>query len=368
MDFLNLTQTEWQQIGISALILAASLVLTRPVLNFLLNKVISRLTRITRSNLDDDIVQALHLPLYWLVVLVIAEAAVARLDFLDSTIREYRDSFFYISYALLILVACWRLVNAVANWYQNRPAGPGQRLINTNVMPLARQVVLLLLVVLVGISVLGHFEIEVGGLVATLGIGSLAVALAAQAALSDTISGFVIMIDQPFRIGHRIEILDIEAWGDVVDIGLRSTRILTPDNRMVIIPNSVIAKSLVVNRTDPHPEYRITTNVGVTYGADLEEVRQTLINAVRGLEGVSQDHPVEALFLEFGDSSLNFEVRWWIETYQDIYIIFDRVNTAVYNGLASAGIAIPFPQRDLHHKLDPGTAAQLSRAFGQASG
>ncbi len=368
MELLNLNPEEWQQIGISALILAAALVLTRPVLNFLLNRVISRLTSLTRSRLDDAIIKALDMPLYWLVVLAAADAAVSRLAFLDSTIHQYKEDVFYLGYALLLLVACWGLVNAVADWYQNRSAEPGQRLINTNVMPLVRQVILLLLVVLAGISVLGHFEIEVGGLVATLGIGSLAVALAAQAALSDTISGFLIMIDQPFRIGHRIEILDIDAWGDVMDIGLRSTRILTPDNRMVIIPNSVIAKSLVVNRTDPHPEYRITTAVGVAYGADLEAVRKTLIDAVRGLEGVSPDHPVEALFLEFGDSSLNFEIRWWIETYQDIYIIFDRVNTAVYKALATNGIEIPFPQRDLHHKLDPGTAAQLSKAFGQISG
>jgi small-conductance mechanosensitive channel len=361
MDF---TPYQWQQIGISVGILLAAFLLARPLINFLLNQVAGRLTRLTRTELDDVLVEALRLPLYWLVVLVAAEAAITRLEFLSSTIRQHKDGTFYVLYATLALVAGWRLVNMLTDWYQRRPKRQQPSLIDDQLLPFVRRLVLLVLVVLIAISVLGYFQIEVGGLVATLGIGSLAVALAAQAALSDTISGFLIMIDQPYRIGDRIEILDIDTWGDVRDIGLRSTRILTPDNRMVIIPNSVIAKSLVVNRTSPNPEYRIKTGVGVAYGSDVEAVRQTLVKAVRGLEGISGQHPVEALLVEFGDSSLNFELRWWIGTYQDIYIVFDRVNTAVYNALAAARIEIPFPQRDVHHKLDSGDAAEFARAFG----
>ena len=85
----------------------------------------------------------------------------------------------------------------------------------------------------------------------------LAVALAAQETLSDIISGFMIMLDQPFTIGDRVEIQDIDTWGDVEEIGLRSTRILTRDNRMVTVPNSVIGKGLVVNYSDPSTVYRV---------------------------------------------------------------------------------------------------------------
>ncbi len=116
-------------------------------------------------------------------------------------------------------------------------------------MPFVSRVALILLTVLGGIILLDHFNVEVSGLVATLGIGSLAIALAAQAALADTISGFIIMFDRPYRIGDRIEILELDTWGDVTDIGLRSTRIRTRDNRMAVVPNSVIAKNMVVNIT-----------------------------------------------------------------------------------------------------------------------
>ena len=190
-------------------------------------------------------------------------------------------------------------------------------------------------------------------MVATLGIGSLAIALAAQATLSDTISGFVIMVDRPFRIGDRIEIQDLDTWGDVVDIGLRSTRIRTRDNRMVIVPNSVIGKSLIVNHSFPDTQYRIQIHVGVAYGTDIEEARKVLIEAVSKVEGVLSDHPVEALFLEFGDYALIFRVRWWLDSYVDTRRMFDSVNTAMYNALNEAGIEMPFPQRVVSHKVDP---------------
>jgi small-conductance mechanosensitive channel len=229
-------------------------------------------------------------------------------------------------------------------------------------MPFFRRIVLIILSIVILITLLGRFEVNVSALVTTLGIGSLAIALAAQAALEDTISGFLIMIDRPFRIGDRIEILDLDTWGDVIDIGLRSSRIRTRDNRTVIVPNSVIGKSLVVNHSYPEPVYRIQVHVGVAYGTDLELARQTMIEAVRGVEGVmpEPDRPIEALFLEFGDSALIFRVRWWIESYVDTRRMFDKVNTAMYNALNQAGIEVPFPQRDVWHRVTPHDAAQIA--------
>ena len=123
---------------------------------------------------------------------------------------------------------------------------------------------------------------------------------------------------------------------------------------MVIVPNSIISKSLVVNHAYPNTEYRIQIHIGVAYGTDLEFARKTLVDAVREVEGVMPHRPVEALFLEFGDSALIFRVRWWLETYVDTRRMFDRVNTAMYNALNGAGIEIPFPQQDLNVRLAGG--------------
>jgi small-conductance mechanosensitive channel len=350
MNFLGLTGQEWLEIGISFGMVLVALILTRPILSFILDRIFSRFTNWTESNLDDVIVNALRPPLYWLVVIIVAQQAFYRLDFPSEDLFAITEDLFFIFFALLVLVTLWRLISQISEWYTAEIAPSTDTTLDEQIVPFIRRVLLILLVALVIIIVLGHFEVEISGLVATLGIGSLAIALAAQAALSDTISGFMIMVDQPFRIGDRIEITELDTWGDVVDIGLRSTRIRTRDNRMVIIPNSIIAKSLVVNHAYPDVEYRIENHIGVAYGTDLEFARKTIVDAVRKVEGVLQHHPVEALFLEFGDSALIFRVRWWIETYVDTRRMFDKVNTAVYHALEEAGIEIPFPAIDIRQR------------------
>ncbi|MCP5097981.1 MAG: mechanosensitive ion channel, partial [Chloroflexi bacterium] len=136
-------------------------------------------------------------------------------------------------------------------------------------------------------------------------------------------------------------------WGDVTNIGLRSTRILTRDHRTVTVPNSVIGKGLIVNYSMPNTKYRVQTDVGVAYGTDIEFARQVMIDAIKQEDWVMQNERIEALFLQFGDSSLNFTVRCWIEHYVETRRIIDKMNTALYHALNENNIEIPFPQRDV---------------------
>ena len=138
-----------------------------------------------------------------------AEAALKRLDFLTAGYDVQISNVTFLLYSLLITATLWRMITTLTNWYSTEVAAKTDTPIDDQMVPFVRRILLILLVVIMGIVVLGHFEIEISGLVTTLGIGSLAVALAAQAALSDTISGFIIMIDRPFRIGDRIEILEL---------------------------------------------------------------------------------------------------------------------------------------------------------------
>jgi MscS family membrane protein len=363
MPFLNLTQTEWEQIGISAGILIAALILGRPLLTFILDKIIGRISGATQNTLDNKLLEAVRPPLYWLVIILALDFGLGRLDFLMGQYEDLIDIATYLIYSTLILVSLWRVINAIAEWYLQEVAAQTETPLDNQMVPFIRRIALILLVVIAGIIILGHFEVEIGGLVATLGVGSLAVALAAQAALSDTISGFLIMIDRPFRIGDRIEILELDTWGDVEDIGLRSTRIRTRDNRMVIVPNSVISKSLVVNYAYPNSEYRNQIHIGVAYGTDIEFARSTLVEAVKKVEGVDPDRTVEALFLEFGDSALIFRVRWWLNSYADTRRMFDKVNTAMYNALRGAGIETPFPQREIYLKMNDTEAEQFRKVL-----
>lgn len=350
--FLGLTADQWGELGISVLMVLATIVIGRWLILLVVDQGIRRLVRKSENSLDDAILDALRTPLFWLLVVFVTDLAVQRLDFIPLSWEPWLTNTFYILYLTTGFFLAARLIHNIFIWYDTNMALRTESELDEQLMPFFRRIALLILGTIGLIMLLSHFEIDVSALVTTLGIASLAIALAAQSTLADTISGFVIMMDRPFRIGDRIEIQALNTWGDVVDIGLRSSRIRTRDNRMVIVPNSVIGKSLVVNHAYPDSQYRIQIHLGIAYGSDLETARQIMVAAVQEVEGVLPDYPVEALFLTFGDSALQFRVRWWLESYEDTRRMFDRVNSALYHALDEAGIELPFPQQTVHHKFE----------------
>ena len=346
----GLTTGQWLDIGISGLILLVVLLLGRFIISFLLEKVLFQVTKRTKNTLDNQILQASRLPAYLLAVVLALNASLARLDFLPQEWDLWVSEGFYVLYFLVGFIFAWRLVTHIFSWLNDEVSLKTDATLDEQLFPFFQRVILILLSAIAIITILSHFDINITAMVTTLGIGSLAVALAAQNTLEDTINGFMIMLDRPYRIGDRIELLDLATWGDVVDIGLRSTRIRTRDNRMVVVPNSQIGKSMVVNYAYPNDQYRLQIHVGIAYGSDLERAREVMVNAVRDVEGVLSDRPVEALFLEFGDSALIFRVRWWLESYVDTRRMFDRVNSSLYKALQKENIQLPFPQLEVHMK------------------
>jgi len=356
--FIGLEAQDWLDLGISLLIVAATLTLGRWVIRIFLDQIVRRITQRSDTKLDDVLIGALRWPLYGLSVVFATQIALARLDFTPTSWDAGLDDIFYVLYGAVIFIFIWRVVVDLFSWYGREIAYRTETDLDEQLMPFVQRITVILLWLIGIITLLGHFDIDVTAMVTTLGIGSLAIALAAKETLADMIAGFSIMIDRPFRIGDRIQIQDLATWGDVIDIGMRSSRIRTRDNRMVIIPNSVLTKSLIVNYSYPDTKYRIQIHVGVAYGSDLELARSTMIEAVRNVDGVLPDQKVEALFLEFGPSDLVFRVRWWLDSYADTRRMFDRVNSALYDALNAAGIEIPFPQLDIRRRSDTGNAIQ----------
>ncbi len=361
MQFLSLTVEQWSQIGISALIVLVTVLLGRWLVGFILRRIFRFFMKRTESSLDDVIIQALLPSMYLLAIVIALNVGVNRLDFIFGVWQGRLGDIFYVSYFLIVFLALWRIILLGTKWYSREVAPKTETKLDDQMIPLFIRVAQIVLVLIALVMLLGHFDVDVSALVATLGVGSLAVALAAKETLEDTLAGFVIMIDRPFRIGDRIEIQDLDTWGDVIDIGLRSSRIRTRDNRMVIVPNSIIGKSLIVNYSYPDTQYRIQIHIGVEYGSEVELARETIISAVRGVEGVLPDKKVEALFLEFGDSALIFRVRWWLESYVDTRRMFDRVNSAIYKALNDQGVGIPNPQLDVHHRFDSQQTPLMTR-------
>jgi small-conductance mechanosensitive channel len=318
------------------------------LLSRLLNKSAQRLVSRSESKLDNTVLNALKGPATYLVLLVGLWVAVQQADFIIDPESKTLETAFFILYLAVGYLAATRLITGLIDWYSHEIAQRTETTFDDQILPFFRRVVAIIVFLIVLVVLLGHFNVNVSAFIATLGVGSLAIALAAKEVLSNMISGFIIIIDRPFAVGDRIELEELETWGDVKDIGLHSTRILTRDNRLISVPNTLIGTNRVVNHSIPSTQYRVQTHVGVAYGTDIDRVRQILIDAIRAEDWVMKNKPVEALFLEFQDSGLLFRVRCWIEHYVETRRVIDKMNTALYKALYEAGIEIPFPQRVVH--------------------
>jgi len=345
----GLTVEDWINAILSVIIILVGILLVGRLVIYLLK----RLVKSTSNDWDGAFLEEITTQIRWLVAVFFTQFATTRLGFLSVEVKEWLDRIYFVCYILIAVYILWKLIDFAEKGYQAHFAAQDKEPPPEAILILVGRILRFSLIALGVIIVLDRFGVNVTGLTAALGIGGLALGLAAQDTLADAISGFTILMDQPFRVGDRIEIQGLETWGDVVEIGTRTTKIRTRDNRMVIVPNSTIGKSQIVNYTYPDPRYRVQIDIGIGYGTDIEKVRQIIVDTVRGVEGILPDKPVDALYNEMGDSSMTFRVRWWIESYEDTRRIYDRVNTALQKALDEAGIDMPFNTYDVNIKMDP---------------
>ena len=154
-------------------------------------------------------------------------------------------------------------------------------------------------------------------------------------------------MDRPYKIGDYI-VLGTGERGEVVSIGVRSTRMKTRDDVLIAIPNSIIANSKIINESAPVPNFRVRVAVSVAYGSDIDLVEKTLLEIASNNGNIMPEPAPRVRFREFGDSSLNFELLCWAQEPAVRGLTIHELNSAIYKKFNEIGITIPFPQRDLH--------------------
>jgi small-conductance mechanosensitive channel len=202
---------------------------------------------------------------------------------------------------------------------------------------------------------LGALGIEITPLLTALGVGGLAVALALQDTLSNLFAGMHLLADKPIRVGDYVKIAEVE--GFVVDVGWRSTRVRLLQNNVVIVPNSTVAKSTIINYDLPESRMALLIKVGVDYASDPDHVAAVLgdeaeraIGAVPGL--LADPKPMARLIPGFGDSALEFTLVCHVARFVDQYPVQDELRRRILRRLRAERIEIPFPQRVLHVRND----------------
>ena len=190
---------------------------------------------------------------------------------------------------------------------------------------------------------LGKFNLMAGALGLGIGFGL-------QTVISNFVSGLILVFERPIHVGDTVEVNNL--LGTVHRIGVRSSSIITFDGAEVVVPNNNLIANDLINWTLSDSIKRVEILIGTTYGSDPNQILKILMDAAMDNKDTLKNPEPQALFSEFGDSSLNFKLRFWVHYEVGLQAKSD-VSIEVYNQFAKHGIEIPFPQRDLHIKNMP---------------
>jgi len=190
----------------------------------------------------------------------------------------------------------------------------------------------------------GQMGVNIGAILASIGVAGIAIGFAAQDTLSNIIAGFLIFFDRPFTVGDWVHVAG--QIGEVNEITMRTTRIKTKNNTWVVIPNKKIIDEVLVNHSK-RGETRIDVPIGIAYKEYIPKAREVLLEAVKDLPGVSRQPPPEVMVMGLGGSSVDLEVRVWIDKASNEPPIACAVVEASKLALDAADIEIPFPHLQL---------------------
>lgn len=358
--FYGNSVTEWL---LTAVIIVVSLVLGK-LLYWLFSKVIKKLTRRTKTKLDDIIVDKVEEPLVFAFVL---GGVWYGLSFLSKGegMGDFLGSVYYI---LIIFNVAWmiiRLFDALVQEYLEPAVEKSDSALDDQLLPIFRKGMkgaLWTIAIILGLNNAGY---DVGALLAGLGIGGLAFALAAQDLVKNLFGGFTIFVDKPFTIGDRIKVAEYD--GIVEEIGIRNLRIRTLEGRLVIIPNSGVANDAIENVTS-EPNRKVVLTIGLTYNTSDEKMDEALdvlkevankndklVDADLPEDAAPDDEPEKKLimgFSGFGDFSLNILFIYYIKAGESYLGVQNDINLAILREFNKRKLDFAFPTQTIITKQD----------------
>ncbi|MCH7568817.1 MAG: mechanosensitive ion channel family protein [Nanoarchaeota archaeon] len=315
---------------------------------FIIEKVILRFTAKTKTNIDDIFVKKASRPVTAIVLLIGLRIAIEELP-LSETVEGVISKLIFSSIVIAFAFIVYLFVDIVLFVALKKTIRGESSAVRESLMSLIHSVLKVILVVLAGLYVLDIWGIEIGPFLAGLGIAGIAIAFAMQSSLSNIFGGVSMILDKTIKVGDLVY-LDSETKGRILNIGLRSTRILTFDNELIIMPNSKIADSKVQNIGEPEPKSRVIIPFGVAYGSDIEKVKKIVLAEIKKVKHFVPNPEPKIRFLEMADSSLNLKAYFYVDSFEHRFDAIDESNTRIYNALNKNKIEIPFPQRDVHIK------------------
>ncbi len=319
------------------------------VISFVIKNHLRKITEKTKTDLDDLVLDMVEKPVWAVAVL-----AGFMIGFQFLRVSQGIATIYYNIFNIFtVLLVTWVLVSFVDKFMQRVLApivSKTDTKLDDQIIPILSKIIKVAIVVLALIIVVSNFGYDVTALVAGLGIGGLAFAFAAQKTIADIFGGFSIFVSKPFVVGDSIEMDGIV--GEVVEVGLRHTRIRNLDKRIVIVPNSKISSSVVTNITSA-PKRKCVWHIGLTYNttvAKVERAKKIIVDAINAHPECENDPIVE--FEEFADSTLTILVIFYTKEndFGQFVRVRDSIGMRIKREFEKAKIEFAFPTQTIYVK------------------
>jgi len=318
------------------------------LLIFVLAKILPIFTAKTKTDLDDEILKRTSTPLTFIALLAGIRFAIGEINLnesLSETVEGIILTLIIISAAALVYYIIDSLVTL---GYRDFGTKVGER-INKSLLQFFHSMLKMVVIITTFLVILAAWGVQIGPLLAGIGVAGIAIAFALQSTLSNVFGGISMLLDRSINVGDLINLSDGTS-GKILRINLRSTKIKTFDNELVIVPNSKLADSNIKNIALPEPATRVVVPFSVAYGSDVAKIKKIVLKEVKKIPHMENEPEPVVRFLEMGESSLNFKAYFYVDSYDNRASSKDEANTRIYNALNKAKIEIPFPQMDVNLK------------------
>ncbi|MBP7867490.1 MAG: mechanosensitive ion channel family protein [Acidobacteria bacterium] len=248
----------------------------------------------------------------------------------------------FLAAILTVVLFLRRFFKEMVRQYVEHSEGAERNRVTRDFAPLLQRILMTVIYLASAAVILHYFRYDITSIVVSLGIGTIAIGLAAQDTLSNMIAGFMIMFDRPFRIGDRIE-LENKTLGDVTDIGIRSTRIRTLQNTVAILPNAYLTRSQVVNLSYPDHRSRVDLPFVLTFDADATRVAALFLEIAKTVPDLMDDPAPDCSVTGISGSGIAFLGTAWVADYADRPRAANQLSAGLVKGLRESGYAFARP-------------------------
>ncbi|MCK4568865.1 MAG: mechanosensitive ion channel family protein [Bacteroidales bacterium] len=340
-EFYHNTVGDW---AIALAIIVGTLIAAK-ALYWVIGRIVKKLTAKTKTKLDDIMVDMLEEPIVLIVTIIGVWFAIGRLSFPEK-IMNWIDNIYMVMIALTITWLLARLVDAIIKEYVVPITKKTKGDLDDQIIPIIRKAIRAAIWIMGIIIAMNNAGYNVGALLAGLGIGGIALAMAAKDTVANFFGGITIFTDKPFKINDRVKINGFD--GTITEIGIRSTRLKTLENRIVTIPNSKFTDGMVEN-VSSEPHRKVVLKLGLVYETTANKI-QNGMKALQTIVDENEDLEENSVisFNEFGDFSLGILFIYYIRKGADIMGVQTNVNMEIKRRFEEFDIEMAFPTQTVY--------------------